>query len=295
MQPLVTIFISSYNHERYIEQTIQSVLHQSYRPIELIVIDDGSSDRCPAIIERLSKEHGFQFRSQANRGLAVTLNLGLSLAQGKYFCPLGSDDLMLPPKTELQVAYMEAHPEVAVCGSNVLAVDEYGHPIARHQRNLPARVMDFDDIFSNRQPAIAASTAMLRTDVLKSVGGYDVNIRLEDFALWLKLTHSGHRIGALEEVLLHYRKHPSNNYRNLRMMHQSLMQTYASYRHHPAHDKVINQSRISTFLTAAKRGQTDLATEVLREIGLRYYNAKVIRGLLHLARSRLLGKGTVAQ
>jgi alpha-1,3-rhamnosyltransferase len=291
MQPLVTIFIPSYNHERYIEQTVRSALEQSYPNIELIVIDDGSSDGSPALLERLSREHGFLLRSQPNKGLATTLNLGLSLAKGKYFCPLGSDDLMLPTKTATQVAHLETHPDVAVCGSNVLAIDEHGRPLARHQRQHPARVLDFDDIFSNRHPAIAASTAMLRTDVLKSVGGYDVNIRLEDFALWLKLTRAGHRIGALEDVLLHYRKHPDNNYRNLRMMHESLMQTYALYKDHPEYERVVNQSRISTFLTAAKRAQASLAVEVLREIGPRHYNAKVLRGLVHLAGSRLFGKG----
>ena len=290
MQPLVSILIPSYNHARYIEACVASVLNQTYPAIELIVIDDGSSDDSPAILSRLAQERGFRFESQTNHGLATTLNRGLAIAKGKYFCPMGSDDIMLPEKTALQVAYMEAHPEVAVCGTNVLAIDENDRPLSRHQRHYPARVMDFDDIFTNRQPAIAASTAMLRTDVLREIGGYDTEIRLEDFALWLKLTHRGHRMGALEEVALHYRKHGSNAYRNLRMMYESLLQTYAPYRDHPAYPRVINQFLVSTFLTAAKRGQSDLAREVLGQIKPRYYNGKILRGLAYLAMSRLTGR-----
>lgn len=290
MQPLVSIFVPSYNHARYIERCVASVLNQTYPAIELIVIDDGSSDDSPAILARLAQAHGFRLETQANQGLAATLNRGLALANGKYFCPLGSDDIMLPEKTALQVAYMEAHPEVACCGTNVLAVDENDRPLTRHQRHNPARIMDFDDIFTNRQRAIASSSAMLRTAVLRELGGYDTEIRLEDFALWLKLTHCGHRIGALEEVALHYRKHNTNSYRNLRMMHESLLKTYAPYRDHPAYRRVLNQFLVSTFLTAAKRGQTDFAGEVLGQISPRYYNAKVLRGLAHLAKNHLVGR-----
>lgn len=292
--PLVSVVIPSYNHARYIESCITSVLSQTYPAIELIVIDDGSKDGSADIIARLAQTHGFIFEAQINRGLAATLNRGLELAKGQYFCPLGSDDVMLPEKTALQVAYLEAHPDVAVCGTNVLAIDENDRPLPRHQRYHPARVMDFDDIFTNRQPAIAASTAMLRTDVLREIGGYDPEIRLEDFALWLKLTHRGYRIGALEAVALHYRKHSSNSYRNLRMMYESLLQTYAPYRGHPAYPRVVNRFLVSTFLTAAKRGQTELATEILHQISPRFYNAKVLRGLAYLVKSCLIGNKTTA-
>lgn len=284
-KPLVTIAIASYNHARYVEQAVASVLQQTYPHIEFIVIDDGSSDGSVELLEQLSRQHGFQFIAQANQGLAKTLNRALALATGSYFCPMSSDDVMLPEKTALQVAYMEQHPEVAVCGGNVISIDEHGLPHGKRQKLLPARQLDFDTLFTNRAPAIPAPTAMLRTEILRAVGGYDPEIRLEDFALWLKLTHRGHLMGALPEVLLHYRKHGTNTYKNLRLMYQSLQQTYAPYSADPAYQKVLHNFLISMFLTAAKKNQPELAREVLGQIRLRFYNLKVLRGLVYLLRS----------
>ncbi len=283
--PLVTVIIPSYNHARYIESCIHSVLNQTYPAIELIVLDDGSSDGSPAIIERLAAQHSFYFEAQTNMGLARTLNKGISLSRGKYICTLGSDDIFLLDKTEKQVPLLEARPDIAVCGGNQLVIDSDGI-LANKRQKFPAyRELDFDDIFLDRKPGIAASSAMIRRDTLEREGGYDPEIRLEDMYLWFKLTAGGHRIAGLNDVLIYYRKHATNNYKNLRFMRDNMLKTYAAYTAHPAYARVVNDYLNSIFLGASKTDR-QLALETLRLIEPRYYSSKIPRGLLNLLKPR---------
>lgn len=282
--PLVTIVVPSYNHARYIEQCIHSILQQTYSNIELIAIDDGSSDGSAEILERLAREHGFQFYAQENMGLPKTLNKALALAKGEYFCPMGSDDVMLPEKTALQVAFLEAHPEAGFCCGNARFIDQNGDFIPRHNSRFKTEtlLMDFNQYFGNRKAGIIAPSTMIRTALLREVGGYDTSIRLEDAAMWLKLTWMGYKIGFIHDIILHYRKHPTNTSKSARFMYESLLKTYEPYREHPAYPRVFNRFLMTVFITAAKRQQIDLAREALARIEPRFYNRKVLRGLVYL-------------
>jgi len=283
--PLVTIVIPSYNHARYIEACVLSALAQTYPNIELIVIDDGSTDGSVEILDRLAREHGFQFYAQENMGLPRTLNKALELSRGDYFCPMGSDDVMLPEKTALQVAFLESHPEAGFCCGNARFIDQNGDFIARHNSRFKTEtiLMDFNQYFGNRKAGVIAPSTMIRTALLREVGGYDTSIRLEDAAMWLKLTYMGHKIGFIHDIILHYRKHPTNTSKSARFMYENLLQTYEPYRNHPAYPRVFNRFLMTVFITAAKRQQIDLAREALAKIEPRFYNRKVVRGLVYLA------------
>ena len=108
---LVTVLIPSYNHQKYIKDAILSVINQTYKNIELIVIDDGSSDDSPQIIRSLGKKYNFKYIIRENRGICATLNEALNMAKGVYFCGLGSDDMFFPEKIEKQVNFMLNNPE----------------------------------------------------------------------------------------------------------------------------------------------------------------------------------------
>jgi alpha-1,3-rhamnosyltransferase len=283
--PLVTVIIPSYNHARYIESCVQSVLAQTWPHIELIVLDDGSTDDSPTILQHLAKQHRFYFESQANMGLARTLNKGIALSHGKYICTLGSDDIFMLDKTAKQVALLEARPDIAVCGGNQLVIDSDGILVNKRQKFPPYRELDFDDVFLDRKPGIAASSAMMRRDVLEREGAYDPEIRLEDMYLWFKLTARGHRIAGLNDVLIYYRKHATNSYKNLRYMRDNMLKTYAPYANHPAYARVVNTYLNSIFLGASKTDRA-LALETLRQIPLRHYSSKIPRGLLNMLKPR---------
>ena len=109
--PLVTVIIASYNHGKYIEASITSVLSQTYPRIELLVIDDGSYDDSVERIGRLQQRHGFDFKVQQNQGLSRTLNDAISRARGSLIVPFGSDDIMLPQRLQRQVEYLADKPE----------------------------------------------------------------------------------------------------------------------------------------------------------------------------------------
>ena len=278
--PLVSVIIPSYNHAAYIEQTINSVLRQTYSPIELIVIDDGSRDDSPQLLRRLAAEHGFRLELQTNQGLSRTLNTGIALATGKYICTVGSDDILMLDKTEKQVLFMEANPHIAVCGGNQLLIDGTGQLINKRQYFSPHRELNFDDLFLGRKALIAASSAMMRRDVLEREGGYDPSIPLEDMYMWFKLTSHGYTIAGLNDVLIYYRKHESNSYKNVGYMVESMLKTFALYADHAQYAQVVNNYLTSMFLRAAKYDRT-LALRILKKIKYRYYNAKVLRGLFY--------------
>lgn len=151
-QPLVSVIIASYNHGPYIEQSIQSVLDQTYPNIELLVVDDGSTDDSVERIQRLQAAHGFDFRVQQNQGLTNTLNGAIARAKGSLIVPFGSDDIMKPDRIAIQVEYMDGKPEVGICAGNIELIDAEGnlYPEKRQRRDVPFRRLDFDDMFLER-------------------------------------------------------------------------------------------------------------------------------------------------
>ncbi|AHC81402.1 glycosyl transferase [Pseudomonas monteilii SB3101] len=279
--PLVTVIIASYNHARYIEASINSVINQTYKNIELLVIDDGSKDDSPAVLKRLQEQHGFDLRFQANQGLARTLNDAIARAKGDLIVPFGSDDIMLPHRIATQVEYMNGKPEVGICSANIETIDQDGNVMgAREQRNrnLPFRRLDFDDLFLDRKPGPMAATLMLRREALEKVGGFNHDIRLEDVYIELSIARAGYFIDVLGEVLAQYRDHPTNTFKNGRFMVDNVLRTFAVFSDHPQYEQVCMKFRNSMVLKYANRDKA-LSREILSEIPLRYWNKKTLRGI----------------
>lgn len=283
--PLVTVIIASYNHARYIEASITSVINQTYKNIELLVIDDGSKDDSPAVLERLQEQYGFDLRFQANQGLARTLNDAIARAKGDLIVPFGSDDIMLPHRIATQVEYMNGKPEVGICSANIETIDQDGKVMgAREQRNrnLPFRRLDFDDLFLDRKPGPMAATLMLRREALEKVGGFNADIRLEDVYIELSIARAGYFIDVLGEVLAQYRDHPTNTFKNGRFMVDNVLRTFAVFSDHPQYEQVCMKFRNSMVLKYANRDKA-LSREILSEIPLRYWNKKTLRGMWRMA------------
>jgi alpha-1,3-rhamnosyltransferase len=279
--PLVTIVVPSFNHESYIEECVKSVCNQSYSPLQVIVIDDGSSDGSPEILLNLKASYDFELIVQKNMGLATTLNSALILAKGKYFCMMGSDDIMLPNKTSTQLDYMRRNSDVAVCGGNVEYIDEDGVRLPRHEKKLAERKLNFDDLFTNSKPGIAAPTSMFVTSILRDLNGFDTSSRLEDFPLWLKMTYAGHKVGAVSDVILQYRKHKSNTSKNIRLMTDSVLSAYSPYSGHNAYT-MVTQKFIASMMLKAAKSDPSLAIELLLKLQPKYYSSKVPRAIFRL-------------
>lgn len=279
-QPLVSVIIASYNHGPYIEESIQSVLDQTYPNIELLVIDDGSTDDSVERIQRLQAAHGFDFRVQQNQGLTRTLNDGIARSSGFFVATFGSDDIMMPDRIAIQVAHMIDKPEVGICAGNIELIDSNGElfPEKRQRRDIPFRRLDFEDMFLERKPYPPAPTLLFRRDALDKVGGFDPSIRLEDLYIELKITHAGYVIDGLPVLMARYRKHATNSYKNHRFMIESILRIYALFSDHPAYEEVKFKALNSMFLKTSNRNR-ELARELLTQIPLRAFTRKTWRGL----------------
>jgi alpha-1,3-rhamnosyltransferase len=280
-QPLVSVIIASYNHGPYIEASIASVLAQTYGNIELLVVDDGSSDDSVERIQCLQQLHGFDFIVQKNQGLSRTLNDSIARVRGDLIVSFGSDDVMFPQRLALQVAYLQGKPEVGICAGNIEEIDALGHSRGA-PRELLLRRLDFDDVFLNRQAGAPAPTLMFRREALAAVGGFDPQIRLEDLLIQLKITRAGYFVDILPDVLAQYRVHGSNTYKNYRFMVDNVLRTYAQFSDHPAYEQVCNKFRNSMLLKCARQDKP-LARELLAELPLRHWDSKTLRGLWRLA------------
>ncbi|MCX4026103.1 glycosyltransferase [Endozoicomonas sp. SM1973] len=286
--PLVSVIISCYNHEKYITDCILSVVKQTYNNIELIVIDDGSSDESPRILHELSQQYGFYFKARDNKGLSASLNEAISLSKGKYICPLGSDDIILLDKIEKQVKFLENRPDIAVCGGNIICIDDYNN-VKEKQRLKPYREVGFKKMLTQPKEGPAAPTVMIRSSALKEVNGFNTDIKLEDLNLWLKLTHKGFKIAVLSDILAYYREHDNNTYKNHRMMTEEIIKTYNNYRNEPEYPFVINQFLTSMFLKVSKY-DPKYAIQILRKIDRKYYSFKLFKGMTYLITSWIKSK-----
>ena len=278
--PLVSVIVPCYNHQDYVRDAISSILNQTYSNIELIVLDDGSTDNSPAVLAELSEKHGFYYEHQQNMGLNGTLNKGLSLAKGQYICPFASDDVMFLDRIEKQVALLESRPDVAVCAGNMIAISETGE-ISSSLKIRPAREVDFDDLFWRNIPGPAAPTAMIRSSVLDEVGHYDPEIRIEDLYMWLRITNAGYKIYILNDLLAYYRKHSGNFHSNYRSMLENELKIIDSYATHPKYNEVKQRLLLSTFVKTSDRDKS-LARELLGQLGFFYAPMKITKGIMRM-------------
>ena len=212
-QPKVSIVIPAYNHERYVGETIQSVLDQTFTDFELIIINDGSTDHTEEEILKF-KDERIRYFSQENRGLSATLNRGIELARGEYFNFLPSDDAFYPEKLEVQLKVFEETPGLGVVFSYPLLVDAEGREIkddpAAGWSIVPYETREeiFPALFE--RDFLSAPSALIRVECFHRVGGFDPALKTaQDYDMWMRiLKHYDVRL--IKKPLLSYRWHGKN-------------------------------------------------------------------------------------
>ncbi len=199
--PLVSVYITNFNYARFVRQAIESVRRQTYPNIELIIIDDGSTDNSREILAEYEGISGIKVIYQQNKGLNATNNVALVAATGTYFIRLDADDYFEPYAIALMVSMMEGRPEIGLVFPDYYYVDEIGNMIGVESRHDFDREVSLYDI-----PAHGACT-MVRTRELRKLGGYNEAFTCQDgYELWLKyILHS--RVSNINKPLFYYRKH----------------------------------------------------------------------------------------
>jgi len=260
--PLVTAIIPVYNHEKYVEESIRSILCQSYPEIELIVINDGSKDRSHDVVRTLAEECRtrfvrFEYINRENRGLTATLNQALDMATGKYFSALASDDVADCHKFSCLVKALEsADDNTAAAFGDASFIDGHGRSVevnercqihdskddkayssflelyTRH-RNFDYKTREFGSyrelLFSNYLPAMSC---VLKTAYIREAGGWTVGNVLEDWEMWIKLARR-HRMIFVDATVARYRIHGKNTYDTMkRAMLEANMMLIAREKEH---------------------------------------------------------------
>lgn len=198
--PLVSIVMSVYNGEKYLDEAITSVLEQNFRNFEFIIIDDGSKDGTSSILQRYAKlDKRICVHSQKNLGLIPSLNKGCRLAQGKYVARMDADDINLPERLIKQVHHMEAHSEIGVLGTWVEYIDESGKTYGQWRMPTQPALVGWSLLFGT---CLAHPTVIMRSDVLESLHYYRLEaLHVEDYDLWTRASFST-KLANLPEVLL---------------------------------------------------------------------------------------------
>jgi hypothetical protein len=195
-----------YNGERFVEAAIRSVLGQTVADLELIVIDDGSTDGTPAILaDAAASDDRVVIRRQPNSGRSAARNAGLEIARAPLVALLDADDIALPGRLHRQREFLAANPAVAVVGGAIQLIDENGRVL--HRVGYPTSDREIRDDFRHANP-IAHSTAMVRKVVFDRVGSYrPAFVTAQDLDLWLRVAEH-FQFANLRDVVCQYRVHP---------------------------------------------------------------------------------------
>ena len=206
--PTVSVIMPMYNSEKYVKQAIESLLQQSYTDIEIVAINDGSTDGCGEIV-RTIKDNRLVFIDRENRGFLNTLNECIELAKGKYIARLDDDDWCYPERIQKEVEYLEAHPDTVLVGT--LNKEQVGDCISEAEITpvkTPEQIR-YGLVFGNF--AFAHSTFMMRKETLINYNvRYELFKQSPDYHMITQLSQYG-QVARIQEPLVVYRIHSAQS------------------------------------------------------------------------------------
>lgn len=207
--PRVSVLIPVYNAERYLSSAVESVLGQSYRDLEIIAINDGSTDRSASILnEFAARDPRVIVISQPNAGISAALNRGLEAASGIYVARMDADDLMAPERIAVQVAFLDENPDIGFCASSVNMIDEAGVVFDSYRPQPVTRAALSEMMKAHEAITYTHPTVTFRTAIGRSIGGYRREFEpCEDMDFFGRFITSGHAGLVIPEALLNYRVH----------------------------------------------------------------------------------------
>jgi glycosyltransferase involved in cell wall biosynthesis len=255
-----------YDGEEYLQQALESILTQTLKEFEFIIVNDGSTDKSASILSRYhDSDDRVKIFDQQHQGLARALNFGVHQARGKYIARMDADDIALPDRFERQVSFLESNPKVAVLGSAARNILSDGTvletpllaPLANAQIKTMLRTYN----------CILHCTAMIRKPAFLKVGGYrEAFICSQDYDLWLRMSER-YRLANLPDVLMYYRLH--YNQASIRKIEQQMLGDLAA--------QAASRARLATGIDPLQL-QKSLTRALLNQMGVtdKTINDKII-------------------
>ena len=222
---MVSVIMPAYNAEKFIEKAIMSVVNQTYKNWELIVIDDGSKDSTTEIVMQLAQEDSriVFYANEKNMGVARTRNRGFDIAKGDYVALLDSDDIWMPEKLEKQIELIaKTEADITYTSYGIIDVEDNKY---KDDYVVPSQT-DFEKMLGENH--IGCSTVVLKKSVTEEYR-FNENFYHEDYVLWMQLLKDGHRAHGLTEVLVQYRFYPGSRAANKLKSAQKRWVIYREY------------------------------------------------------------------
>ena len=212
----ISVILPVFNAEKYLKEAIESILNQTYSDFELIILNDGSTDKSVNIINSFNDKRIVKI-NQKNIGLPSTLNKGISIAKGEYIARMDADDKSILNRFEIQIAFMERHREVDVLGGAINFIDLNGKYLGRSFTLINNSLIRY--YMFNIANVIAHPSVLIRKSAFEKYGIYNHQLNInEDYHLWCKFLRNGAVIKNVSDTLLDYRIHDdsisSNNHFN---------------------------------------------------------------------------------
>lgn len=203
IRPLVSIIVPSFNQGRFIRETLSSILEQDYRPIEVLVLDGGSTDETVAVLESFAAAPELNWRSEPDKGVTDAVNKGLKRACGQIIAIQSSDDLYLPGAISAAVEFLTAREEVMLAYGDVELIDEHSAMIGSD------RLGPFDlTHYLGRFTYIPQPSAFFRAEMIQAVGGWRQEVSYAaDADFWLRIAVR-YKVARIDRLMARYRYHP---------------------------------------------------------------------------------------
>lgn len=209
--PVISVVMPVYMNDDYLAESIESILHQTFRDLELILICDDPSEKNRAIIaEFQGTDNRIRVVYQERKGLISSLNEGISLATGTYIARMDADDISYPDRLEKQVAFMEAHPECAIVAAQVEWINVSGDLIGYWKTDLQTDTADKIRKILPRENCLAHPTVLIRRMVTDRYRYDPRQKNTEDYDVWLRMASDNLVLCKVPEILLKLRIHPSS-------------------------------------------------------------------------------------
>ena len=203
MNPLVSVLMPVYKTAPYLSEAMDSMLHQTFKDYELIVLDDCSPDNAEEILDAYDDSRIVRYKGENNVGLSNVLNVGIEMARGKYIARMDSDDISLPNRLQIQVDYLEAHSECDIVGGQMTEfIDTPDNIVGR--REVPLTNKEIYEFMKSRC-ALNHVTVMFRKEAVLKAGNYQDWFWNEDYYLWVRMMMAGCKFANIPDVAVNVR------------------------------------------------------------------------------------------